>query len=325
MRLLLLTFLTMIAFAANSVLNRMALSLDGPLDATDLETGPAGFALIRLASGAAALGVLALWRSGGLRLWAPGRVTARATGVVSLALYVLGFSFAYVTLDAGLGALILFGGVQITMFAGAVWRAEPMPAARWAGTALALAGLVGLLWPVQGPAGAEQIATDPVGGLMMAVAALGWGIYSLNARRSGDPLAATAGNFILTTPLAVLVYLLWPDGVSWRGAGLAVVSGVVTSGLGYALWYEVLRRIDTSVAAVAQLSVPVLAALGGVLLLNEAATLRMMLWGGVVLLGVALSVLWPRATPAPETEPAPEPAPEPGPDPDQRTSGSNGS
>ncbi len=311
MRLLLLTFLTMIAFAANSVLNRMALSLDGPLDATDLETGPAGFALIRLASGAAALGLLALWRSGGLRLWAPGR----ATGVVSLALYVLGFSFAYVTLDAGLGALILFGGVQITMFAGAVWRAEPMPAARWAGAALALAGLVGLLWPVQGPAGVEQMATDPVGGLMMAVAALGWGIYSLNARRSGDPLAATAGNFILTTPLAVLVYLLWPDGVGWRGAGLAVVSGVVTSGLGYALWYEVLRRIDTSVAAVAQLSVPVLAALGGVLLLNEAATLRMMLWGGVVLLGVALSVLWPRATPAPEPEP----------EPDQRTSGSNGS
>lgn len=308
MRLLLLTFLTMIAFAANSVLNRMALSLDGPLDATDLETGPAGFALIRLTSGAAALGLLALWRSGGLRLWAPGRVT----GVVSLALYVLGFSFAYVTLDAGLGALILFGGVQITMFAGAVWRAEPMPAARWAGAALALAGLVGLLWPAQGPlADTEQMATDPVGGLMMAVAALGWGIYSLNARRSGDPLAATAGNFILTTPLAVLVYLLWPDGVSWRGAGLAVVSGVVTSGLGYALWYEVLRRIDTSVAAVAQLSVPVLAALGGVLLLNEAATLRMMLWGGVVLLGVALSVLWPRATPAPE--------------PDQRTSGSNGS
>lgn len=274
MRLFLLTALTMIAFAANSVLNRMALVEDG--------MGPASFAAIRLVSGALALAALVVLRreGRGLRLMAPGRVT----GTLSLALYVLGFSFAYVTLDAGLGALILFGGVQVTMFAGAVLAREQVPPARWLGAGVALSGLAVLLWP-------EGATAPPVAGAaLMIAAALGWGIYSLAGRGAGDPLGDTAANFVLAAPLGLLVVLLLPDGVTVQGVVLACLSGIVTSGLGYALWYTVLPRLAASVAAVAQLTVPLIALAGGVLFLGEALTLRFALASALVLGGVALSL-----------------------------------
>ncbi len=273
MRLFLLTALTMVAFAANSVLNRLALAGG--------EAGPASFALIRVATGAIALWLMVRAQGRPLPLVAPGRWT----GVGALALYVLGFSFAYVTLDAGVGALILFGGVQITMFAGGLLGGERPPALRWIGAGLAVAGLGWLLWP--GAAGAP----DPLGAALMAAAALGWGIYSLAGRGAGDPLAATAANFVLVVPPALVLWLLLSDAISPTGAVLATISGVVTSGLGYALWYSVLPSLLPSVAALAQLTVPVIALAGGIAFLGEALTLRFAIASVMVLGGVAIGVL----------------------------------
>lgn len=273
LRLFLLVALTMTAFAANSLLNRAALAGE--------EIGPAAFAAIRLASGALVLALLVL-RRGRLQLFRPGRWI----GVVSLAAYMAGFSYAYLSLDAGLGALILFGGVQITMFAGALLSRDSIPPLRWLGAALALSGLAVLLWP--GAVGRP----DPIGLALMSLAALGWGVYSLHGRGSREPLADTAANFVLTLPLGLLVVLIWPDGVpiSLWGVVLAVVSGAVTSGLGYALWYAVLPALGATRAAVAQLTVPVIASVGGVLLLSEAITLLSALATILVIGGVALSV-----------------------------------
>lgn len=271
MRLFLLTALTMLAFAANSILNRMALE--------DGTSGPAAFAAIRLVSGALCLWALVAMRGGGLRpLWQP-------WGAASLALYVLGFSFAYVTLPAGVGALILFGGVQITMFAGALILRETVPARRWAGAALAFGGLVWLLWP------AGATAPDPLGAGLMAAAAFGWGIYSLLGRSATDPLRATAGNFVFAVPFGVVLFALIPDGASAQGVLLAVVSGAVTSGCGYALWYSVLPHLGASRAAVAQLCVPVIAALGGLVLLGEGLSLRFAMASALVLGGVLLAAM----------------------------------
>ena len=271
MRLILLTTLTMIAFAANSVLNRMALVGNA--------TGPAAFALMRLASGALFLIILASLRDGvqwrtPLRLW----------GAATLALYVLGFSFAYVTLEAGVGALILFGGVQITMFVGALIAREQVPAAHWIGAAVAFGGLLVLLRPQGG------VAPDRGGAALMAAAAVGWGVYSLLGRGSDNPLGATAANFGLALPAGLLVFALLPDTITARGAVLAVTSGAVTSGAGYALWYSVLPRLAASVAAVAQLTVPVIAVAGGLVLLGEPVTARFVIAAVLVLGGVVYSL-----------------------------------
>lgn len=275
MRLVLLTALTMAAFAANSLLNRMAL-LDGSAD-------PAAFAALRTASGAMMLWLLLAWRGRG----DPQRATPRTrlVGAGSLALYMLGFSFAYITLDAGVGALILFGGVQVTMFAGAVIGGEAVPRRRWIGAALAFGGLVWLSWP--GASGAP----NPAGALLMTAAAIGWGIYSLAGRGTKDPLRATASNFLWAAPVGVLAWLSVGGELGHAGIALALASGMVTSGLGYALWYSVLPRLASSVAALAQLTVPVIAMLGGALLLAEPIGLRAALAAGLVLGGVAFGLL----------------------------------
>ncbi|WP_439109257.1 DMT family transporter [Lentibacter sp.] len=270
MRLFLLVALTMLAFAANSVLNRLAL-VDGA-------AGAASFAALRLLSGAVVLALLLVWR--GQVSWRPDT----AVGPLALLAYVLGFSFAYVSLDAGFGALILFGGVQVTMFAGALWRAEAVPPLRWAGALLAFAGLVFLMWP----SGALSVPLAGAG--LMLVAAVGWGVYSLLGAGARDPLAATARNFVWATPLALLMAAVFWDGMSTIGAVLAVVSGAVTSGLGYALWYKVLPSIPASVAAVAQLTVPILALAGGLAFLGEDVSWRFAVAASMVLGGVALSL-----------------------------------
>lgn len=276
MRLFLLTALTMLAFAANSVLNRWAV---GPG-----HIGAVEFAVIRLVAGAGMLAALVLWQRGGLA-W-PGR-KGRVAGVAGLSAYLIGFSLAYRGLDAGTGALVLFGTVQVTMFAGALLSGEAVPARRWAGAGLALGGLAIIAAPAT--AGMLPLA-------LMAGAGLGWGVYSLAGRGAVDPLAATAWNFLLSVPLVVPFGLLAgvaaPDAV---GVALAVVSGAVTSGLGYALWYAVLPRLGAARAAVAQLTVPVIAALGGAVLLAEVPDLRFWLAAALVLGGVALASLPYRA------------------------------
>ncbi len=277
MRLVLLVVLVMVAFAANSVLNRMALAGGG--------IGPADFACLRLGSGAVALALL---------VWARGRTLPLASrrrrlGVPALAVYMLGFSFAYLTLNAGIGALILFGTVQITMFAGALAAGERVAPRRWLGAGLAFAGLAFLLWPVG--AGAPQL----IGAALMALAGAGWGLYSLAGRGAVDPQAETAANFLLAVPVALAVWMLRPDPAppELSGVALAVFSGVVTSGLGYALWYAVLPRIAASAAAVAQLTVPLIASAGGFALLGEVPGLRFAGSAVLVLGGVGLSLLPP--------------------------------
>ncbi|MBU3259047.1 DMT family transporter [Roseovarius sp. PS-C2] len=280
MRLFLLVALTMGAFAANSVLNRLALA-GGTID-------PVSFGTIRLVAGAVMLFALVMLLRGGLRLSGPGRIV----GGLSLLVYIYGFSLAYTELDSGLGALILFGVVQITMFSGAVLGAETLPARRWIGAGLAFAGLVWLLLPGQ----EAQKSVSLWHGALMALAGIGWGIYSLNGRRSGDALQATAANFILSAPVALLLAaVLWVKGdgsqIGGHGAVLAIVSGGATSGMGYALWYTLLPRLEASLAAVAQLTVPVLAMLGGMLFLSEPLTWRFVSAAGMVMAGVALSAI----------------------------------
>ena len=282
MRLIAVSVLVMVAFAANSVLNRAAVG-GGQIGALD-------FALLRAVAGAGMLMVLIRLRGGPVPLLAPRRVL----GGVMLSTYLIGFSLAYLAMDAGLGALILFGGVQVTMFAGALVLGERPPARRWFGAGLALVGLVWLVWPGAG-------ATAPLWAVgAMAAAALGWGIYSLIGRGSADPLGDTGAAFVWATVLGFVAVLVHTGGsmvndATWAGMALAVISGAVTSGLGYALWYRVLPRIGASVAGLMQLSVPVIASLGGALLLAEAPTRAMILAGAVVLGGIGWG-LWPQRT-----------------------------
>lgn len=275
MRLFGLTALTMVAFAANSVLNRMAVGPGwiAPLD----------FALVRVLAGAAMLLILLVARRGAL--WAGWR--GRGAGVIGLVVYLVGFSLAYQVLGAGIGALILFGAVQVTMFTGAILSREVMPLRRWLGAGMAFAGLVALMAP-----GGGEVAVW--GAVAMALAGVGWGIYSLVGRGATDALAATAWNFVLAAPVLAGVVLAMErseDVTQPLGIGLAVLSGAVTSGLGYALWYSVVPALGAGRAAVAQLTVPMLAALGGAALIGEGIGWRFMLASALILGGVALASL----------------------------------
>ncbi len=272
MRLFLLTALTMTAFAANSLINRAALA--------EALIEPLPFALVRVTAGALVLGLMVRER--------PALTAARIGAAAALTAYLVGFSLAYVALDAGIGALILFAGVQVTMFAGALAAGERPGAARWAGAALALGGLGAMFLP-----GVDAVPA-PGAAALMAVAAIGWGLYSLAGRGARRPLAQTAANFIVATPMVALIALPFV-GTAPQPAGiaLAVVSGAITSGLGYALWYRVLPGLGATRAAAAQLGVPVIAMFGGILLLGESLSAAALLAAAVVMAGVALATLVP--------------------------------
>ncbi|HET7452849.1 MAG TPA: DMT family transporter [Thermoanaerobaculia bacterium] len=266
-----LTVLALCGFAGNSILCRMALGA-GEIDA-------ATYAAVRLGSGAVFLAVLASTRpsSGGRRgSWG---------SAAALFAYAVPFSFAYRTLAAGTGALLLFAAVQATMISAGLARGERLRASGWVGFALALAGLAGLVRP-------GLAAPAPAGAVLMAVAGVAWGVYSLRGRRSRDPLADTAGNFSRSAVLAAAVAAAAFSSAhaSARGVLLAVVSGALASGAGYAVWYAVLPRLAATTAATVQLAVPVLAAAGGVLFLDEPVTPRLVLASAAILGGVALAV-----------------------------------
>lgn len=271
-----LTALAMLAFAANSLLCRMALQA-GSIDA-------ASFGTLRLAAGAVTL-------AGVLRLRGPasaprGRDTYAAAMLFA---YVACFSFAYRWLAAGTGALILFGAVQLTMFGAGLRAGERFGATAWAGFALALGGLAYLVAP-------GVAAPSLQGALLMAAAGVAWGLYSLRGRGAGDPLGATAANFLLATPMAAALSLAFAGHaqVSAQGALLAAASGAVSSGLGYVIWYAALPGLSALRAATVQLSVPPLAAVGGVLLLSEALSTRLV-QGSVAILGGVAIVLFVKA------------------------------
>jgi drug/metabolite transporter (DMT)-like permease len=269
MRLFLLTTLTMIAFAANSVLNRMALE-DGTGDAI-------AFAAIRALSGAGMLALLI-----GVRRGLPKDPNWRQA--LWLMVYLYGFSLAYLSLGSGIGALILFGMVQITMFAGAIYAGDPLPPRRVAGVVSGFGGLVLLLWP------SEAFSLPRTAAGFMALAGIGWGLYSLGGRAVKDPLGQTAMNFALGAPVALLVLVLRSPEMSGQVLVLAILSGAVTSGLGYALWYQIMPRLGATRAAVAQLTVPLIAMAGGVLFLSEPLTMQFVVSALLVLGGVMLSV-----------------------------------
>lgn len=270
-----LTLLAMVAFAANSLLCRLALRTTA--------IDPATFTAVRLFAGAAMLAVLVA-----LRRHRPGGTWASA---LALFAYAAAFSFAYVRLPAGTGALLLFGAVQVTMHAWGLWSGERLSGLQTLGLLLATAGLVGLLLP--------GLTAPPLGSAAaMLLAGVAWGVYSLRGKRGGDPTSATAGNFLRSLPFALLLVLVAarPVGPDAAGVLYAIASGALASGLGYAVWYAVLPSLRATTAASVQLSVPVIAALGAVLLLAEPITLRLVLGSVAVLGGVALALRTPTRT-----------------------------
>jgi len=273
-----LTALAMLAFAANSILCRVA------LDRTQID--PASFTVIRLISGAVTLWILVRMRSGGTPLagdWLSG---------LALFVYAAGFSFAYVSLPAATGALLLFGTVQMTMMGFGLWSGERLSARQHAGYFLALGGLVGLLMP-------GLSAPPPGAAMLMLSAGVAWGIYSLRGKGPGDATAVTAGNFLRTLPFALILLLAMHEQWSWDAAGAcyAVASGALTSGIGYVIWYFVLQSLKATTAATVQLSGPLIVALGGSLFLAEPLTLRWVLASVAILGGIALVILQTKRQP----------------------------
>ena len=270
-RTLALTALAMAAFAANSLLCRIALRQTG-IDA-------ASFTTIRLVSGAATLWLIVRSRR---RVQSGGGNWGSAA---ALFVYAAGFSFAYISLPASTGALLLFGAVQATMIGYGFWRGERLRLPQLAGLALAIGGLALLLLP--------GLSAPPLAGaLLMLGAGMAWGLYSLRGRGAGDPTRVTAGNFIRAAPLAVVLSLVLHARAAVNPAGIAcaLLSGALASGIGYALWYSVLPALKSMHAATVQLSVPILVAIGGIFFLGEAFKLRLMLAAAAILGGIALVI-----------------------------------
>ncbi len=272
MRLILLTSITMIAFASNSVLNRMAVD-SGAID-------PSSFALIRVIAGAVALGLILRLRGGVLALRASGRIA----GAASLTLYMIGFSLAYSSLDAGLGALILFGTVQVATFGWTYATGTPLGAGVISGAVIAFLGLLVALWPD------SEAVFGVWGAFCMVLAGVGWAIYTMRGRTAKDPLAETASNFVVAVlPMSLLLLSsgLHAEGF---GIGLAILSGAITSGMGYALWYSLVPLLGGPRAAVIQLSAPLIAILGGVVLLGEHLTAQLLISTALVVGGIAVAL-----------------------------------
>lgn len=278
-RTVVLTAVAMVAFAANSLLCRAALGTDA------IDAG--SFAALRTLAGTLTLVLILILRGGLNKL--PGASHVH-TGAMLFA-YMAFFTFAYRSLSAGTGALILFGAVQLTMFAAALRNGEAFSPASWLGLLTAIAGLVYLVSP-------GLAAPDPLGAFLMAIAGVAWGLYSLLGRSAADPLVATAGAFAVATPavLAVAAVSTVVSGAhaSSLGVVLAIASGAVASGCGYVIWYGALRGLTAARAATVQLSVPVIAAFGGVAFLSESVTLRLLVATAATLGGVAI-VLGQRA------------------------------
>jgi drug/metabolite transporter (DMT)-like permease len=267
-----LTALALTAFAANSILARLAL--------TETAIDPVSFTTLRIVSGAVVLWLILRARA------RPARSSAGWLPALALLAYALAFSLAYLSLTAATGALILFGAVQMTMIGWTLTRGESLSLRQWAGFLLAAGGLVWLLLP--------GLAAPPLGGaVLMMAAGVAWGIYTLMAKGTDDPVQTTAINFIRASLPAILisaVFFNWAR-IDLPGAGLALASGALASGLGYVIWYAALKHLQTSTAAVSQLSVPVITAIFGVGLLAEPVTQRLLLSGLVILTGIALVTL----------------------------------
>ena len=299
MRIFCLTLIALIAFAANSVLARLGLTIG--------EIGPWSFSLIRLISGAVMLALLIGFKAGRVEGFF-NRLKISLTqsswrGAIALLIYAGFFSYAYISLPAGTGALILFAMVQVTMLGGGLIIGERLSALQWAGSALAMGGLVYLLTPNIAP-------PSPIGAFAMSLSGIGWGVYSLLGRRvklgpkskSGPqhgPTSQTAGNFLRAALLAIFlsgpILMVSPEAMpAAKGTGFAIASGAITSGLGYAIWYMALKSLPSTRAGIAQLAVPPLAAFGGILFLNEPISLRFIIAATLIFSGIILATLLPK-------------------------------
>ncbi|MGA9574198.1 MAG: DMT family transporter [Lysobacterales bacterium] len=274
-RIVTLTSMAMVAFAGNSLLCRQAL-IHTAID-------PASFTAIRLVSGA-----LMLWLVVRMKQKAPAGKGSWPSAFALFA-YAAGFSFAYVSLPAASGALLLFGAVQATMIGHGIWKGERLRPLQLVGVALAFGGLVGLLLP--------GLSAPPLlGALLMIGAGVAWGVYSLRGKGAGDPTRVTAGNFMRAVPITLALSLLMLNFTSVDAAGFyyAIASGALASGMGYAIWYTALPALKNTSAASVQLSVPVIAALGGIVFLGEPMTLRLIMASVAILGGIALVIVQKR-------------------------------
>ena len=272
LRIFTLTTLAMVAFAGNSLLCRAA------LQQTSID--PASFTSIRLLSGALVLVLFVMLKEGkwtGEGGW---------FSAIALVVYAAGFSFAYVGLSAATGALLLFGAVQVTMIGYGIWKGEQLRKTQMIGLLLASIGVIGLMLP--------GLSAPPlVSSVLMLSAGIAWGVYSLRGKGAGNPTAVTAGNFLRAVPIAFVLSALTWNLTSLDAAGVmyAILSGALASGVGYAIWYAALPGLKSTSAAIVQLSVPVIAALGGVMTLGEPITLRLTLASVAILGGIALVIL----------------------------------
>ncbi|WP_135457884.1 DMT family transporter [Vibrio echinoideorum] len=303
MQTVMITFITLVAFAANSVLCRWAL-MDQTID-------PLSFSIVRILSGAGTLLILLTLSFQSKPRPKPdfdvsAKVTStyaklqsqfQLTSILSLLVYMFGFSFAYLELGAGLGALVLFVAVQFTMIAAHLFSGNRMSSLEWCGCLLSVAGLVYLLMPTE-----STRSPDLVSIILMSLAGVGWGVYTLAGKKSSNALQSTTANFgfsslVILVGLSFLVVIpnAMPQvSISEQGLIYAVISGSVASGVGYSLWYYVVKKLNTVVASIAQLSVPVIATLGGVLLLSEPVTIQFVISSTVILLGISLVLIAPK-------------------------------
>jgi drug/metabolite transporter (DMT)-like permease len=267
----LLTATAILCFSANSLLCRLALA--------PKLIDPATFTSVRVLSAAAMLGIVVWLRRQSL----PRFVHASPRSIAALFAYLVFFSFAYMRLSAGTGALILIGGVQLTMFSIALWEGERFSPMSWAGLGAAIAGLVYLVLP-------GVTAPDPLGAALMALSGAAWGFFTLSARGAGDPVEVNASNLLCCIPPALLINLFWLTDFDSTAAGLAlgVASGAVATGFGYIVWYLAVRELPATLAATVQLSMPAVVALGGVVILSEPLTLRLVVASTIMLGGIAL-------------------------------------
>lgn len=271
LRIVVLTLFTMLAFSGNSLLCRAAL-LQTDIDA-------ASFTSIRLVSGALMLWLLVSLRANSKHN--EGSWLSAAT----LFIYAATLSFAYAGLPAGLGAILLFGAVQVTMISWGIKTGECFSVKQWLGLVLAFAGLIGLMLP--------GVSAPPlISSLLMIGSGVAWGLYSLRGKGTGNPIAVTAGNFARAVPFSIILSVLFFKHMSLDplGVAYAITSGAITSGLGYTIWYTVVPALRASSAATIQLCSPVLTSIAGVVFLQEELTLRLLLSSVVILGGIALVI-----------------------------------
>lgn len=275
-KLVFLVTLTMTAFATNSILARLAIS--------NQEIGPANFSLVRLLSGSVILIIIIVYRLG---IKAVLNIKPRLYGIIGLSLYMIGFHYAYYSLEAGIGSIILFGGVQIVMFSSAIISKENPSLFNWFGMIIAMIGIIILFFPK------DLSSTQPINGLLfMLLAAIGWGIYTISGKSSKNPLKSTMSNFIFTIPIIIINFLLFPDitKISFSGFLLAFFSGAVMSALGYSLWFSVLPFLEKTISALVQMLVPVIALTISILFLEEKLSYLSFFSSLLIIIGVLIGI-----------------------------------